>query len=79
MTKFHLVTRFIAEKQSFRQACGPARAAKEVSNTPNFGEVAEATLRQFVKVKKAINLQHIRKLILDTRCWTYSIDFDAAI
>lgn len=75
--KFDLVTRFVAEAQSFRHTSGSARAPKEVSSNPNFRDVVEKVVRQFVQATTATNLKHIRRLILDKRYCDYSIAFAA--
>lgn len=76
--KFQMCVSFVSSGQSFRQAVHSARTVMEVGHNANMNGVTEHTVRQYVQATICINLQRIRHIILDKRCWAFSIAFDTA-
>lgn len=78
LARFEIIVRFVGNGQSFYQAVQSVRAVRDVGNNPNLVGVTETTVRQSAQATIAINLQHMRRIICDARCWAFSIAFDAA-
>lgn len=71
--KFQLVTRFVAQGQSFWQACVSARTAWGICQNLHFARVTKSTVFQFDQATTVINPQDIKDLVCDTRCWSFNI------
>lgn len=78
MMQFDMVVQFVSKGLSFRQTQESIRVAQDVGGNPNLNGVTEHVVRRYVQASIAVNLQHIRKLVLDSRTWAYSIAFDTA-
>lgn len=75
--RFDIIVKLNDNGQSFQQAFQSVRAERDLGERANYSGVTETTVRQNAQAMIAINLRLLQNLICDSRCWIFSIAFDA--
>lgn len=75
---FEMVVGNVSIGMSFRQVARSVQVARNVNQLSHLSGLWEGKVRLYVQAVTAINLQQIRNLMNDKRCWAYSIAMDSA-